>query len=107
MVWRESERLFASQYPGKCPIYLTDPVAEVSFVRTFYESTVYKKLLPHQRVLTVPPVYACSEFALAAQDNYVRRSIEAYAQWGWQDDRTQRLALQHKAEAAGRPPVPL
>ena len=46
-------------------------------------------------MLTVPPVYACSEFALAAQDNYVRQSIEAYAQWGWQDDRVAGLNAWH------------
>eukprot|EP01052_Picozoa_sp_SAG31_P001847 SAG31_NODE_62_length_28678_cov_21.548270_18_plen_403_part_00 len=80
-----SGKFFTGQAGAKCPIYFTDPAAEVQIVRNFYQTVVYPRLHPHQRVLVVPPVYACSEFAILQQDKYAARSLQEYANWGWND----------------------
>jgi hypothetical protein len=80
---------------GKCPVYFTDAAAEVQVAREFYETIVYPELHAHQRVLLVPPVYACSQFAIPPQDDYAAASLRAYASWGWNDAKVAGLISWH------------
>ena len=67
-----------------------DPRLEVNQTRGFAETQLYPRMHPHQRLMMVPGVFACSNLSympLAASSAAVVRKLEAYEEWYESDPR--------------------